>query len=367
MITFELAQSTDNNQLQNLLNKTAMDGWVQITLKKEPHFFDAVSVGHPFHETVIGRDSETGSIIACGSRAIKAAYVNGIPQDIGYLSNLRIASPWQRTMTLVRGYRFLRTLHYRKNVPLYLTTIIEDNAYAKQILTSERAGLPAYKDYGAFHTFLIPIIKEGFSAPSGLVVRKAALESFDEVISFINGEGLKKQFYPVYTKEHFMSSNQFLRDLNIEHVYVAYDNNAIIGVIGAWDQTAFKQIVTDKYNNLVRYTYPLYNMWAHMRGTPPLPRAGETLRCLYICMVAIKNNNTDILRVLLNQCMIDMHSRQINYCLIGFHEKDPLMNALASIKKIALKSRLFVVYWEDGEKAVESLDSRIPYLELAVL
>ena len=91
----DFAVESDDAALRRLLRKTPMPGSIQITLEREPSYFNAMKAEGGRHHAFCARDRETGEIFAMGCRTVRALYVNGQPQQVGYLSQLRIA-PRQR-------------------------------------------------------------------------------------------------------------------------------------------------------------------------------------------------------------------------------------------------------------------------------
>ena len=123
-----------------------MKGRISVAFLREPSFAEAQEVEGERRKGIVVYDKSAGKIVALASRSIKSCYVNGLPCEIGYLSGLRIEKGYRGGFILARGYSFLKKLHQEESVGIYFTTIIEDNTYARSLLTSRRAGLPAYCD-----------------------------------------------------------------------------------------------------------------------------------------------------------------------------------------------------------------------------
>ena len=64
-------------------------------------------------------------------------YVNGEPQRVGLLSDLRLAQHARGGTLVARGFRVLRALHEADPVPYYLTAILDGN---------QRAGMGSVHD-----------------------------------------------------------------------------------------------------------------------------------------------------------------------------------------------------------------------------
>src|SRR5579864_209997 len=152
----ELAAEPDDADLRHILAQTPMPGNIAVSFRREPNYFAGAEVDGHFRQVVAGRDLDTGRLIGFGSRSIRRLYLNGEPADVGYLSALRLLPEHRNLGLLARGYAYFRKLHGDGRTPIYLTTIAEGNDRALELLTSGRAGLPAYHPAGRYHTLAIP-------------------------------------------------------------------------------------------------------------------------------------------------------------------------------------------------------------------
>ena len=117
---------------------------MRLSLEREPNFFRAAGIGNISTEVIVGREADTGRVVSTATRAIRRAYMDGVERSLGYLNSLRVIKDAAGSTLLARGYKYLRELHADAQTPYYVTTILDGNRTAEQILTSERAGLPAY-------------------------------------------------------------------------------------------------------------------------------------------------------------------------------------------------------------------------------
>ena len=365
--SFELATEGDQGQISALLNRAPMAGNVALSFKKEPDYFTAVRTEGLFTQTIVTRDQTRQHIVAVASRSIKPAYVNGRVEPLGYLGGLRISPEHRNRFILAHGYGFLKRLHADKRTPFYLTTIMDDNKTAKDILTSGRAGLPAYHDCGLLHTYALSKVKRSDTPGGTLSVRRATAEDADQVLDILCREGGQKQFFPYITKDQLLEPNAYLRDITIRDFFVAFLDNQPAGVCAFWDQRAFKQILVHAYRGRMKAVRPLYNIWASLGGRPRLPSAGRPLKVLYMSFVAVQDNNPAVFRALLSAGFQQHADTKTGLILVGLHERDPLNAVLKGNPYLRFNSRLFVASWEDGEHAFRRLDPRVPYVEIASL
>src|SRR5262245_56306747 len=152
----ERAGEADDADLRAILAATPMEGAAVVSFRRDPSYFAAAVVEGRFREVIACRDLRTGRLVGFGARAVSPRHVNGVPEPVGYLSTLRLLEGHRNRGLVARGYAFLRKLHADGRTPLYLTTIAEGNRTALEVLTSGRAGLPAYHFAGNYHTTALP-------------------------------------------------------------------------------------------------------------------------------------------------------------------------------------------------------------------
>ncbi len=364
---FELATPEDDAELRDILAATGMDGPISVAFRREPSFFEAAVVEGPFHQTIVGRDRRDGRIGGFGSRSIRWRYVNGQPAPIGYLSSLRVLPAYRNLGLLARGYAFLRELHADNRTPLYLTTIAEGNEQALKILTSGRAGLPTYHEAGRFHTAVIPASgRARRKPPRGVKLRMAHAGDLPRLFEFLQRNGPRRQFFPVYQADDFQATTATFRGLTLPDLCLAFRHDRIVGVLGRWDQRGFRQTVVQSYRGPLRWLRPVYNVAAVMRHRPKLPRAGESFAFITGALPLVEDDDAEIFGAMIDY-QTSRPAEDRPFWLIGLHERDALLPAIRARQVTSYITRLYYVSWEDGAKLRAALDDRSPYLELGSL
>jgi hypothetical protein len=369
--TFELAQPGDDSALLEILQEMPMEGEVQILYQSRPSYFDALQVAGRENQVIVCRKSGDRDIVGFGTRSLKQVFINGAVRNIGYLSNLRLQKKYRKGMLLSRGYRYLKALHHGdRRVPAYITTIIEGNSQAVQVLSSVRAGLPAYRYMGMYQVFAV-----SFRGPrkrckqTTCRVQKATPDQMKEIIYFLQHHGREKQFYPYYTLDDFRQApaRGLLKGLGLEDIFLAFQGNEMVGLLARWDQREFKQIIISGYRGKVRLMRPLYNLISRIMRAPTLPGMGERLNSFYIGLIAIKNNDPEIFKNLLHELYDESLGRGYSFFVVGLAAQDPLCSALRDFRTVNYHSRIYFAGWEDSERLYHELDGRIPYLEVGSL
>ena len=367
---FELASEEDDADLRKILASTPMEGEVAVTFRREPSYFAASAVEGPFRQVVAARDRATNRIVGFGSRSVRTLYVNGVPLPVGYLSSLRLV-PGHRNMGLIaRGFSYFRKLHADGQVDYYLTTIAEGNDRALAILTSGRAGLPRYRYLQRYFTLTIPLC--GSRSRHALVndrveVRAAGQSDIPEIVAFVSEWGPRRNFFPAYERQDLFGLESSLHGLSVEDVLLARRGSRIVGLLGAWNQAAFRQTVVEGYHGLLRWLLPAYNFWSRLRGRPALPKAGHRLRYLTAALPLVADGETAMLPELIAHAQQASGLQEHDYLLLGLTESDPLCSMARHLASASYATRIYLVAWEGSEEFASRLDGRPLYLELGCL
>jgi hypothetical protein len=368
---FALATPEHDPALRRLARDEGMPGPVRLAYTREPDWFAGqAALGH-LQQTVVALDAR-GEVAGAGVRALRRVFVNGEPREVGYLGGLRSLPRVRGGLGLAQGYRFLRALHTADNrVPAYLTTILESNAPARTLLVSGRAGLPAYHDLGRVHTrpwFRLPSPRS--QLPAGVTLRQAPSPPPRDLLAYLRREGAKRQFFPVLDEAAFSADPWRL--FNSGEFCLAARGNEIIGVVGCWDQRAFRQLRVTGYAPALAGLRPALNGLARLAGRralPALPPAGHTLDACFATCVCVTDDAPVIFDALMRRLCARARDGGRGLLLVSLHERSPLNAAFSPLERLLdCRSRLYCACWEDGEPFVGSLDpARIPHVEGAML
>ena len=342
----------DNREVLYLINSTSVKGDIEVSFTKEPDYLEALRVCADDVQAVIGKVNDKVEIL--GTRSLKKAYINGKAETLGYLSDLKISNNAKKMHALSEGFKFMKSLMDDRRAKLHIATIIEDNKQGKIALTwaNKNPNIPNFYDLGIMNTYFILPILPKFTSQKIKIIRGSA-DLLEDIVQFLNNEGKKKQFFPVYTKEYFLNLPHF----NINDFYAAIINNEIVGVIAKWEQTPFKQVVIKKYNNKWK--------WIKKLTGKILPQENEPIKQFYLSFIVIKNNNNSVFEALLSK--IHNNNRHYKYFSLILHSKDNLNRSLKKFFSIKYKSRLYITEFMEDKEIIKMVDDRIPYLELAGL
>ncbi|MBS9781487.1 MAG: hypothetical protein KGV56_03240 [Gammaproteobacteria bacterium] len=369
-IELSLADPSDDKALRQLLQKNILEGHLGVSFRREPNYFTAAAIQGKTYEIIKGTDTATQALVGLAGRFTYPAYVNGEKTSLGYLAELRIAPEYRSGLLMARGFRLLRQLHQQSPVNYYTTMILDGNIKAFNTLTTQRAGLPAYIPQGRVLTPAIHLDmpKKALSL-ANVTVEKAHSGNIAAVFDFINRVQSQKQFAPYYQVSDLGTPR--LQGLSANDFYVAIKNNQIIGVVAAWEQSDFRQIYVEKYSPTLKAIKPFYNVLSLMTPLKPLPKTGSIIPYFYLSFIAIKDNDADVFRLLLNTLYRERYRGKWHYFICGLHEDDDLSSVLSEYRRIESCGHLFTVDLDNTDQntdqSTHQLDNKIPYIEIATL
>lgn len=365
--SIELAKPSDDRSLGALVVESLPAAGVDIILRRNPSFLQGVRVQGPFTQVGVIRQRETGEVVGCATRSIRSAYINGTAANLGYLAGLWLDKPYRRGTLLARGYRAFHQLHRDRKALLYLAAIPEDDREVRELLTAGRGGLPRYDPWGTYHALVLRLGRTKPNPGGDVRVVRGSVDRMPEIEDCLNRNGRRRQFYPCYLGHEFLTEAPHLRDFRVEDFYLAIRSGRVVGVAGRWDQGQFRQVEISGYHGPSRFFRPAYNLAARLAAWAPMPPPAVALKSVFLSFIAVDEDDPDVFRAILESVHSDAIADGYACLLVGFHERDPLLPIAASYPHFLHRSRLHVVYWEDGAEYRDSLDDRIPYLEFATM
>lgn len=363
---FHLAGPEDDRDIRRHLEINPVPGRITISYERAPNYFRGCRAMGSFSQVLLARHRATGELAGLACRAVHPRYVNGQRQDMGYLGQLRVARRFRGRWLVARGFRYLSDLHRDGRATHYLTTIIEENVEALGILVNHpRKVFPHYHEIARICTLAMPVTAAAKANPLPAGIVKGGDIPIGKIVAFLQRQGAQRQFFPCLEENNFTLKHELLPGLRREDLFVALDNGTIAGILGLWDQMAYKQAVVRGYSGMLHKTRPLYNLAARLRRRPLLPEPGTALRMAYACFPCLAKQNPDVFNGLLHAVAAQAAERGLSYLLLGLTEGDPLLAVARRRPHIPYFSRLYGVCWEPETPLPELLDDRTVHAEIA--
>lgn len=360
-VAFSIATRADDAGIRRLLSSNPIPGKIRIRYEREPDYFaGCATMGAT--QVLVARADERVIGVAC--RAIRSMYINGERTEVGYLGQLRVDRSFRGRWLVLRGFRKLQELHRQSPPRGYVTTIIEGNDEAEGVLVRlARGPMPRYRKIDRLITLALP------AARASRVERVQSKRPLADIVAFLNREGKRKNFSPVYDEQSFTDGTT--RGFDPRDFIVVERDGVIVGVAGLWDQSAYKQSIVDAYDPITRAVRPIYNTAAKVLHRATLPKPGTALRFGYGSFFCAVNDDPVIARELIVRLLSLARERRLDHLLLGFTESDPLLATARQFRHVAYPAGVFTVAWDDGNDLTanfhDGLDARPRFLEIASL
>ena len=361
-----LAAPTDDCAIRALCRREAMPGNIVVTYEREPDFSLGCRVTGNEFRVLVAREQQNGQVVGVACRSTRTLFINGQPQHLGYLGQLRIDQRFRGRWLLSRGFSLLKQLHERDPVPAYLVSIIGGNHEAETILVRKaRRSFPSFHPVANFCTLAISLERTKPTLNGRAEISSATASQIPELARFLQAHGQQRQFFPVWTEAALEQLTSL--GLRFEDILIARRSGRIAGIAGLWDQSAYKQTIVQGYSRWLKAAAPVYNFGAHWIGRAALPRLGTKLCSAYAAFICIANDEAQIFAALLRQLYNLARLRGFEYLLIGLDARDPLLPVAKKYAHVSYPSRLYLAEWPDGGHFHEQLDHRPAYVDIATL
>lgn len=360
---FELAQPSDEPKIRELLRQIPVPGSIELTYEREPDYFLGCSIMGSLCQTLVAR-SQDGAVVGIATRSLRTLYVNGKAQTVGYIGKLRIAPEHRGRWILPQGFRLFHKIHQDGQSRGYITTIIEGNVEAEGLLvTKARRHYPRYRLLDRLVTLAL-VLHRWLPSPQA---EASSLEGGEreELIAFFERVGSRRQFFPALTPDDLGCERT--RGLGVADILVIRRKGRIVGSLALWDQRTYKQTRIHAYSPGIRLLRPILNRTAPLLGISPLPPPGESIPSAHIAFICIEEDDPQIFDNLLLSAAHRARASDLGFLALGLSARDPLLPVARRRLQIPYYSRLFSVCWAGDEAWHESLDGRIPYVEIATL
>lgn len=360
------AEASDNPGILSLLAGNPQPGAIRLAFERSPDYFHGAGVScetPAVHVVEPEGERGQGRVLGVFNVGARTLFVNGRPQPVRYAHDLRLDPS-------VRGGKALKACYDQayasraRQEPMQ-AVILADNAPYLASVSRGRPGMPGFYPTGDIETSLITGRRSGRRGPStGLTIRRAESGDGERLQSFLDDEGSRRQFCPRYSVAALEGGDAYYRGLSLTDYWLALDGDRIEGVVGVWDQKAFRQSRVVGYHPAVRAARPFYNAWSRLTGGMRLPPAGSCFQYLVLHTVLIRQHRAAVLEPLLDT-LLEHYRPAYDALVAGFFQSDPLAGVPAQYRRRVLRSRHFLMGWDEDPSG--ALDDRIPYAEVARL
>ncbi|MFZ5723190.1 MAG: GNAT family N-acetyltransferase [Pseudomonadota bacterium] len=357
------ATPADGPRILDLIRRTPQYGQVVLNFERDPDFYLGACVSCEDPDIWVA-EAEEGPLLAVFNVGRRTVYVNGEPQRVRYAHDLRVDAGARGGLLLHRMFRQLRRI--LADGEWMQTVILAENRVSMETVGSGRAGLPVYYPCGEIETSLLSTAFAGRPPHvAGIDVMRATAADIPALQRFLDEQAPLHQFFPQYNLGGLLVADRYFNGLAPENYLLALRGSRIVGVLGDWDQGAFKKTRVIGYPGVLRWLRPVHNALRPLTGDLRLPAAGGTLRYRMLHTMVIANQDPDVLHVLLDQ-QLHTHRDTADALVMGGFRDDPLLAALRGRRRRRQLSRHYVVSY-DGDPRERLAPGLPPYVDLARL
>ena len=354
---FEEAKESDSKEMLDIIEGMEFKGDISMLYTRRPDPLNSLRMEGDRVGVIICRDQINGKMAGFGACSVNRMHYNGTIRNVGYLFNLRSRKEYQRRfLDFNRGYDRMFGLFEGDSIPVYYTTILEENIHARKLLEKRRPFMPVYEYFGDYHTY---IVKTGLrrKMPDGFEFRRAGDDDTSALVEFLDREGSRYQFFPAVSIDDLHAPNH----PRINNFYLLMKDGKIIGCGALWDQRDYKQYIVMEYKGIYRFLYML-NRINTLFGYPALSKLGGIVNFFTMGFWAVRDDDPDLFEILVRN--MSGVSPNYDYFTVGLHGRNPLNEVAGKrIRSIIYKSRLYLVHPENGREAADFDRDMIPYLE----
>ena len=154
-IEFKIIKGNERSEeINEILNEEDMESSIQIRYIKYPTLFDSLKLDGVKEPLIVpGIDTTNNKIVGLGACTI-------FEDNIAYLNSFRIRKEYRNKVNFGNGYKKIIEELEKEGIDTIITTILDDNKMAKEILTKQRRNMPIYEFYKNITFYSIKNIKK---------------------------------------------------------------------------------------------------------------------------------------------------------------------------------------------------------------
>lgn len=347
MIRFDRATIDDDAELRAVLRDNGMQGWVTMTMEREPSYFSGLGrFGED--EAVIARQAgDTVGMYQCSTHPL---FVNGRAERVGYLGGLRVNPAYRNRLRIVRsGFASVRSIGAASGRPFWYTSVASDNDAARRLLEANLAGMPTYAPCGTMVSMAMPRAR---GRRLGLWEPVAA-DDLRRFCDRFNRTSARFQFSPSLDPESAARTGA--------RFFLATQDGEAYATMALWNQQGYKQVVARRYRWPLSLAIPLYNAYARATRRICLPPVGHALDQTYMAFFGVApgygDRTLDLLRDAISHCTTQV----LTFGLHAAHEQ--LAEIQKAFRPTNYRTGIYVVHFDNAP----AIDARPTQPEIAIL
>lgn len=363
-IKVRLATKDDNKSIQSLVNNVYQNGAVRLGFQRAPDFYTGQAVIGTKNVLVVADDTDKPGVLAgLTNMAGRDLFISGKRREVWYSGDTRVDFPYRRGG--VASSLFIEQKAHRSTEDLLQGIVLKENTAPLDAAARAESGvLFRYWISHDIETSFIFVRNIKPRIPAGVEMRRATAADVPAMQAFFDIEAPRRNGYPCYDFAKMLAGDPYYAGIKIDKYILALRGGKIVGMVGSWDQKAFKQTRVLGYKAIVNAIRPLYNLYAKIAGGMHLPPAGGMLNYTTLHTIVIENDDRDVFRGLIDWIMAN-DGQQYSALATALTVGDPLLEVTRGYKRQKLMSCHFWLSY--GEDPRPGIDNRPLYVELGRL
>ncbi|MDX1471974.1 MAG: GNAT family N-acetyltransferase [Flavobacteriaceae bacterium] len=350
MITYRLANQTDNAQLLRLTSSAGMPGKMALRIDRDPNFFNLNKLRGPTH-VYVAVDKE--DIVGCICVSDQQVFVNRKEKAFYYISDFKVAHSHRN-----QGIG----LQLTNEVVKYLDSKEADLAFLNVshgnkrpfVFFSNRGTYPDFQNIGTFTTFQYLGSKRG---PSKSIALKKADKATPEILDFLNGFYSNYNLATVITEEKLANSD----------IYILKRNNSLEAVLVLIDTMKMKQNVVLKMPLHLKLAVGLINFFGGLFKLSKLPEENDPISMLYIQYLGLKSFDKQLISNLISFAKQCAYKKSYSFVSITAHENDPMLKALPKFIRFKFCSVGMLVSMKQSQDLMKRIMEEKVYRDYSIV
>ncbi len=306
-----------------------MRGALVLSTQRGPDFFSLYRMQKAEPFVYVG-DGADGSLIGLCAALVRDGFLDGQPQKVGYLGDLRVRFDRSRAFARFFGDYF-EDLCARTGCTQYYTSLLASNRAAINALTrkkSKRLRQPHYALLRPFTTVSVQLTWKRRRA-THVPVRSATEADLPQVRELLHLDHQRRPFGYRFDEGELDHRLAQWPGFSLQNTLLAHDEGgALRGVATVWNPKPVKRFRVHAYNGSMRWVKAGFNAAASVLRWPALPEPGGEFDSASLCNVSVVNDDVTVFRALLDEAYARLHGSGLHFFSFDLGHEDPLWPAL---------------------------------------
>ena len=335
---------------------------MNVKLDLSPDIWKAMTVLGDKAKVLAVIDREKQQIACACITSLKKCFIQGKLYTIGYMSNLKARREYWGTSAFARFMRIFNEEWKRNGALCWLFSVFTSNSALHQMLAKPHE---LFSDIAIITSYHTHIFKCGallsLTLPSHpYQVRMATQADIPLIQEYLIKESKTRDLLPDYSPADLQRGSGLLPDFALSKLAIAIRDNGIVGMLGTWDQSAYRRWFVESYSRKYRIMKPLINTLAPMLNMPVLPKSGGNISYHMLSLMLISQNDSQLFEILFHKVCENIPKNElISIGLIDQHPFSPFFRK----KCISLRNYIYLGYKPEYAEIVKSIRKDRIYIE----